>query len=87
MDDSLLERWFTLFLNGAATDTTGHADSPADVDTQVSTDAARLGVSRVGLAQHHPGQLHDVLTLPDLQTHTHPSVQLPICSVCQKGDT
>lgn len=41
--------------------------SPADVDAQVSTDAAGLGVSGVGLTQHHPSQLHDVLTLPDLK--------------------
>lgn len=39
-------------------------DVPADVDAQVSTDAAGLGVSRVGLTQHHPGQLHNALTLP-----------------------
>lgn len=44
--------------------------SPADVDAQVSTDATGLGVSRVGLTQHHPGQLHNVLTLPHLK-HTH----------------
>lgn len=43
--------------------------SPADVDAQVATDAARLGVSGVGLTQHHPGQLHNVLTLPHLK-HT-----------------
>lgn len=44
--------------------------SPADVDAQVSTDAAGLGVSRVGLTQHHPDQLHNVLPLPHLR-HTH----------------
>lgn len=43
------------------------ACSPADVDAQITTDAAGLGVSGVGLTQHHPGQLHNVLTLPHLE--------------------
>ena len=47
--------------------------SPADVDAQVSTDAARLGVSWVGLTQHQPGHLHNVLTLPNLK-HTNAPV-------------
>lgn len=59
--------------------------SPADVDAQVSTDAARLGVSRVGLTQHHPDQLHNVLTLPHLK---HTSAQHIVSWVkLQSGDT
>lgn len=48
------------------------ARSPADVNAEISTDAAGLGVSRVGLTQHHPGQLHNVLSLPHLK-HTQNS--------------
>lgn len=48
------------------------AHTPADVDAQITTDAAGLGVSGVGLTQHHPGQLHNALTLPHLEcTNTH----------------
>ena len=36
------------------------------LDAVVSPDGARLGVGRVGLAQHHSAGLHSVQTLPHL---------------------
>lgn len=47
----------------------GGGHSPADVDAQVSSDAAGFGVGGVGLAQHHAAQLDDAPPLPHL-THT-----------------
>lgn len=46
-------------------------NSPADVDAQVTADAAGFGVGGVGLAEHHPAQLHDAPPLPYLTPHTH----------------
>lgn len=39
---------------------------PANLDAEISTDAAGLGVGRVGLTQHHSAHLDDVEALPHL---------------------
>jgi hypothetical protein len=44
---------------------------PANLNTEISSDGTRLGVSRVGLTQHLTASLNNVQTLPDLRRTLH----------------
>lgn len=54
----------------------GRKHPPANLDAEVSADGARLGVSGVGLTQHHPASLHNIQTLPHLHKQIKPSSAL-----------
>jgi hypothetical protein len=41
------------------------------LNTEISSDGTRLGVSRVGLSQHLTASLNNVQTLPDLRRTLH----------------
>lgn len=60
--------WFSTLLlpisDSVWTGIGGHL--PAKRDTEVTADATRLGVCRVGLSQHQSAILHNVQAFPDL---------------------
>merc|ERR1712150_308807 len=60
---------------GAVNGITAVANIATDIDTQVTTNSARIGVGRVGGSQHEAASFHSSLSLPDHGEHwTHEHV-------------
>merc|ERR1719244_1667726 len=57
------------FVVGRVYSITAMDDVTTDLDTKISSDGARLAVSRISFSQHNSASLDSVLTLPDWQSY------------------